>query len=490
MQTVQNKLSFNVFLLTLVSVCIILLQQGEINRDGIIYLTQSYYIVEGNWGKAMAIYNWPFFSILIASLHQFTGLSLQSSAHTINVALFVLASFFFIKNVTLVTHNKTSVVFATLILLTSIPLMDDYLSMVLRDHGQWAGLMIGVYGYLRWINSPHWSWALLWQAGFIFGTLFRPECLMFNILLPFTHQFFIIKTERLKAFVQSISIPLVGLLLAPILWLMLSNDVITIDFARFNKIVTQPKKFLYTMFQPLPIETQNYFLKILIADYATSFKYFFLSYVAVYKWAVGLGLLHLFLFGYSLKQRLISSPYLKALAIFFVLSAVITIVHLYSTFVIASRYWVMNFWIVYILAAIGLGHLWRTLEHSKHPKQPWMKWLLVSAFAVYLLNVIIDKPEQHFEQQAGRWIKQQQLDLNKIYFNQPRVAFYAGVLAHDKVDLDTAVNQIQYPYLMIRYQRFKEFKEIKHYQAIQYFPSREQPKVVVYQRAGNENNNP
>ena len=331
-------------------------------------------------------------------------------------------------------------------------------------------------------KSPQWTWAVLWQAGFLFGTLFRPECLLFNILLPLSHQLFIVKTERIKAFIQSVSIPMVGLLLLPILWFMFNIDASSIDLARLNEIITRPTRFLNTMLQPLAIETQNFFLKVLIADFATSFKYFFLSYVLMYKWAAGLGLLHLFLFGYAIQQRLISSPYLKALAIFFAFSSIITIINLFTTFVLANRYLVMNFWIVYIVAAIGLGHLWRTIQHYKRPKQSWMKWGLVSIMTIFLLNIVIDKPEQHFEQQAGRWVKEQQLDLNNIYFNQSWVAFYAGILAHDQADLDTAVNQVQYPYLMIRYQRFKEFKEIKHYKAIQYFPSREKPKLVFFKR--------
>ena len=485
MQIMQDKISFNILLLTLVSICIIFLQQGEINRDGILYLTQSQFIVEGNWGRAMEVYNWPFFSILIAGLHQLTGLSLQYAAHMINVALFVLASFFFIKNVTLVSQ-KTNILFATLILLTSIPLMDDYLSMVLRDQGQWAGFMMGVYGYLRWIKSAQWTWAVLWQAGFLFGTLFRPECLMFNILLPLTHQLFIVKTERIKAFIQSVSIPLIGLLLLPTLWFIFNIDASSIDFARLNEIVHRPKLFLNTMLQPLAIETQNYYLKFLIADFATSFKYFFLSYVVVYKWAVGLGLLHLFLFGYAIQQRLILSPYLKALAIFFALSSIITIINLYTTFVIANRYWVMNFWVVYIRAAIGLGHLWQTLQDSKHLKRSWIKWGLVSVLAIYFLNVIIDKPELHYEQQAGQWVKDQHLDLNNIYFNQDRVAYYAGLLAFDRTDLKTATDVIQYPYLMMRYDRFSEIKEIPNYQSIEYFPSQHSPKVIIYRRINND----
>jgi hypothetical protein len=475
-----NKLSNNITLLVLVSLIIIVLQKGEINRDGIMYLAQSKYIIEGNWDKMISLYNWPFFSTLIAGLHKVSGLSLQYAAHLINVILFILASFFFIKSVTLVSHNKTPIFYATLILLTSIPLMDDYLSMVLRDQGQWAGFMMGVYGYLRWIKNPKWSWAILWQVGFMFGTLFRPECIMFNILLPFTHQF-LVKTGRLKAFMQSISIPLVSLLMLPVLWLIFSIDVNTSDLARLNEIIDRPVHFLNNILQPLAIDTQNFYLKVLIADFAISFKYFFLTYVAVYKWVAGLGLLHLALFGYALKQRLIISPYLKVLSIFFVLSSMITIINLYTTFVIANRYWVMNFWIVYIVAAIGLSHFWSRLNKSKHPQKKWLLYFLIAALLIYFLNILIDKPEKHVEQEVGDWVKQEQLDVNNIYFNDNRTAYHSGLLAYEPVGFDYAINVIQYQYLAIRYNRFDEIKPIQNYEPIKFFPNKKKPKLIIYQ---------
>lgn len=477
----QNKLSFNIFLLTLVSICIVFLQHGEINRDGIMYLTQAQHIVEGNWDKAMSVYNWPFFSILIAGLHQLSNLSLQYSAHVINVTLFIVASFFFIKNVTLVSQNKTPAIFATLILLTSIPLMDDYLSMVLRDQGQWAGFMIGVYGYLRWINNPQWSWALIWQLGFIFGTLFRPECLMFNILLPFIHQFFVAKTERLKFFIQSISIPLLGLLLLPFLSFMFNIEANTVDLARLNEIVSRPVRFIETMLQPLAIDTQNYYLKVLIADYATSFKYFFLTYVVAYKWISGLGLMHLVFFVYALKRRLIASPFTIALSIFFVFSSIITIINLYTTFVIANRYWVMNFWIVYIVAAIGLSCFWHKVFKSKHPHKKWLQYSLIAILLIYFLNILIDNSE-NLEQDASDWIKSEKLDINNIYFNDMRTAYYSGLLAFENVDFNYAVSLVQYEFLLMRYSRFDEIIPIQNYEPIKFFPSKDKPKLIIYQR--------
>jgi hypothetical protein len=278
---IKQSVIFCILILALLAGYIIWSQQGEINRDGVLYLTQAQFLVEGNVTKAMKIYHWPLFPILIAKLHLSSGLTIQYAAHVINVGLFLLAAFFYLKSITFISNKKLSPLFGLVILLTSIPVVDDYLSMVLRDQGMWAGFMMAVYGYLRWINTSRWLWALLWQAGFLFGALFRPECLIFNIFLPLTHQLFIVKSERIKAFIQSVSIPLVGLLLLPILWFMSNIDLTSINFTRLNEIITRPRRFLNIMLQPLAIETQNVYLKVLIADFAISFKYFFLSYVVV-----------------------------------------------------------------------------------------------------------------------------------------------------------------------------------------------------------------
>jgi len=62
------------------------------------------------------------------------------------------------------------------------------------------------------------------------------------------------------------------------------------------------------------------------------------------------------------------------------------------------------------------------------------------------------------------------------------VAYYAGLLAFDRTDLKTATDVIQYPYLMMRYDRFTKVKEIPGYQSIEYFPTKDNPKVIVYKK--------
>lgn len=477
-----NRFPFLILILTVISILIIFLQFGEVNRDGVLYLTQAQFMLEGNWEKAKALYDWNFFTLLIFLVNSITGVSIQYSAHIIDGACFILAAVFFLKNIEFISRGKIPPIYGLLILLTSIPLMDDYLSMILRDHGQWAGFMLGVYAYLRWIENQRWSWAVLWQFGFLFGALFRPETMLFNILLPLTHQLFLNPAGRLKSLLQSISLALFGFVALGCLWVLAFINFQNIELARLNELITRPQQFLLNITQPLQIVTDSLYLRLLLADFALSFKYFFFSYVLIYKWISGVGLLHFGLFFIALKQKLIKQPFAAALFIFLSLSGIITAINLYTTHVIANRYWCINWWIVYIFATFGLHHIWHFLKKSKYPHKKWFQYSLAVILSIYFLNILIDKPKKHFEQEAGDWIKQQRFDLNNIYFNDPRAAFYSGLIAIDLVSFDEAINVIQYDYLMLRYNRFDEIKPIENYEAIKFFPTEDKPKLVIYQR--------
>lgn len=482
----KNKLDsvlINLTVVLLISIYIIFSQQGEINRDGVMYLTQAQFFLEGNVSKAMQVYGFPFFAKLIILAEFISGLSLHYAAHALNLCLFMIAVFFFYKTIEHVSQNKIPVYISTLILLTSLPLMDDYLPMILRDHGQWAGFMMGIFFYFKWLARKNIYYAILWQTGFIFGAIFRPECLIFNLLLPFINLFFTHK-DRLKNFLQSILIPLLGFLTL-IFFLIISDhsqQEQLESFKRYQELITRPLNFIIFFNSPLNIHTNDPYLKILIFDFMQSFKYLFLTYVVLYKWLAGLGLLHLSLFVLTLKKKLISQQHQTTLLVFFCISLIITVINLYTTFVISNRYWMMNWWIVYIFAAFALHYLLVTLHKSKHPRKEWLQYIFVGILLIYFLNIIIDKPSQHFEQQAGRWVKQQQLDLNNIFFSDRRIAFYSGLIAFDPVDFHKATNIIQYKYLMMRYSKFDDIKSINNYDPIQYFPSKELPKVIIYQR--------
>ncbi|HHA19656.1 MAG TPA: hypothetical protein ENK70_08130, partial [Methylophaga sp.] len=61
-----------------------------INSDGIMYIELSQAYLDGGLIASAKVYNWPFFSILVALIHQITQLSLETSTYVLNTILFVL----------------------------------------------------------------------------------------------------------------------------------------------------------------------------------------------------------------------------------------------------------------------------------------------------------------------------------------------------------------------------------------------------------------
>ena len=61
-----------------------------INNDGILYMNMAEAFLQGGLAETVKLFNWPFFSILVASIHQLTSLPLETSANILNALLFVL----------------------------------------------------------------------------------------------------------------------------------------------------------------------------------------------------------------------------------------------------------------------------------------------------------------------------------------------------------------------------------------------------------------
>lgn len=481
-----NKIYPYILFLCITTIVIIYSQDGEINRDAVMYLTQSQLFMEGNFSQALDFYNWPFFSFLIFIFHKIFGLSFLHSAHFIDGLLFLVAAYYFLKIIHLVSDSKINHIYGFLILISSIPLLDDYLGMILRDHGQWAGFMMGVYYYLMWINTSSNKYNLLWQMSFIFASLFRPECFIFNILLPFVSVIFSSSKNKLLIFFQTSSILIIGAFFMAGSYVYLStNNLYEFDFLRLNEILTRPLLFLKTFFNPLDLNSNNFYQSVLIHDYAISLKYLFLSYVALYKWVFGLGLLHVYFFIIAIKKRLIDYLYFKYLMAFFLISFMVTVINLYATYVLASRYWVMNWWIVYIFATFGFSYTWKIIHESKNKYFAFVKLILIIFLTVRILNIYIDKPNITSENQAIDWIKNNHIDLSKINTNDSRIAFKLDLNVFSLVEKNKYIPG-RYNFLIMKYNHLESPEYLDNFETFMYFPDNQNPKIVLYRRLEGE----
>ena len=424
----------------LVATWSIYIQDGQINRDGLLYLKQAYLIAEGNWKEGLALYPWPFFSILIAIFHKLINLHLQLLAHGIDLALFGIASLFYLKILQLIYKKEKQIIFyGGIILLSFIPIMDDYVGMVLREHGLWAGCMMGTYFYFQSLEKYSLKNSITWQLGFLFSGLFRPEGLIFLFLLPLWN-LWCSKQKRIQQLIQDSGV-LVMLGILSLIGIFISGmDALSIlSSSRLIEFVQRPIQFLYQLIQPLPLNSSNYYLAKFLDDYSMVITYSFLIGILLFKWIKGLSMMHsvLLIYHFIKPQK---NNYLKHLYFFLIISFIIVVVNLINVYVLSNRYWSFHWWWIFILIAKTLA----ILIDSRKTKN-FIKYSLFILISVLFFNTLVDKSD-NLEQVVAKYILDNQL-VGVDYDINHRINYYVN---HEVRDLFKDTNERKFEYKIVK----------------------------------------
>jgi hypothetical protein len=155
-----------------------------LNNDGVRYLRAAELLTRGEWHAAVAIYKWPFYSVLIALVHQLTGLSFEYAGYALSAALTALTVVMFISLVREVGGDSKVVVFAAAVILLHHSL-NTYRPYVLRDPGYLAFYLTSLLMFVRDLKEPKWSRTLAWVGAMVAAMLFRIEAVVFLVALPF-----------------------------------------------------------------------------------------------------------------------------------------------------------------------------------------------------------------------------------------------------------------------------------------------------------------
>ncbi len=475
-----------VLLILLASVWVVFDQHGIINNDGVLYLRQANLFAQGDIEAAKAIYPWPFFSYLIAQVHLLSGLSLLYSAQLINIVLFVAACYFFLKSLMLISKEWPTLLAGFLVIVTSIPILDDYMPMLMRDNGMWAGFTAGLYFYLQWYKSPTVLNALLFQFCFILGAIFRPEIIMLNLLIPIASLWVRpANVSRSAAFGASGLLLWLGGLLGLVYlgYHAMSGDLANMNTGRLIELYERPKAVLENLLSPLPmgITTDYHYLHVMMDDHALALKYLFITYVVAYKWVAVLGFLHLAAAYIAIKRRLVSPQFVKPLLIVFVISFAITAINLPTNYILSRRYWVMNLWVVYLVSALGLAFVIRELFAGAWKRLWWAKVAFFALILGYVAVVLFDSHGKNPDMEAVTWLKQHQVDVSKTYIDNKRVCFYLGSFDCESVGFEQA-KQAAYPFLVLYFDRYQDMVEVEGYEVVKKVFDHNKPAFVIYQK--------
>ena len=415
----------------------IYIQDGQINRDGLLYLKQAYLIAEGSWKEGFALFPWPFFSILIAVFHKLTNLHLQVVAHGVDLALFGIAALFYLKTLQLIYNKEKQILFyGGIILLSFIPIMDDYVGMVLRDHGLWAGCMMGTYFYFKYLSKKNYVNNLLWQLSFVFAGLFRPEAFVFLILIPafnlVTNAGFDFKAQNIQKLMKEYSVVLIYVIVSVANKLLSNvNDISSEQQTRLSEFIPRLVSLFEQISSSLPLITNHPYLNDLLVNYPITITFGLLLTIIIVKWIKGLGLLVGGLLIYSFTKfyhNKFDREIKLSLYFFITISFLLVGFNLFNVYVLSNRYWGFHWFWVFILVSPVLINVFK----SKTTKLTNALKALVSIYIVIsIMNVAVDSNKNTIEMDAGGYFKNLDNTQSVKLINAERVGYYGGMSIPD-----------------------------------------------------------
>lgn len=154
-----------------------------INRDGVMYMEMAQAYLHGGLGAMAQIYDWPFFSLLVAGFSKTLALPVEVTASIINSVLFVIYTDALLLISRFILPNQRQVIIAALLIL-SFYSVNEYRDYIIRDIGYWAFTSLAFYQLLRFLNDTKLQSALLWQVFGVIALLFRIEGLVLLLALP------------------------------------------------------------------------------------------------------------------------------------------------------------------------------------------------------------------------------------------------------------------------------------------------------------------
>ncbi len=169
---------------TLVACWIMYIQQGWINDDSVLYFEVARLFSLGEWQAGLRLFPWPLYSLLITAIDAATGFGIHLSAQILSAMLIFIAIYSLLNLVMLASGEKTTLLVATLLLLSTAYIFGDVVGMLLRDQGFWAFMLAALVFFIQFYRDGQLKHALYWQILAIIALLFRIETFSYMVLLP------------------------------------------------------------------------------------------------------------------------------------------------------------------------------------------------------------------------------------------------------------------------------------------------------------------
>lgn len=310
------------------------------NSDGILYMDMAEAYLSGGLAATAKLYNWPFFSILVAWIHQISGLALERVAQIINIVFFVVFTDAILLVSSRILENSKQLIIAAIFILCFITL-NDYRPYIIRDMGYWAMILLSLYFMMKFIERPRWTTALNWQLVTALAFLFRIEAIAFFMLLPLAT---LTQFPIRQALKNSLKLYSGGIVVASIAaGLFLHQHGLTSAFGKVDEVIH------FLNFEQI-IERFNHHSNVLatevLSPYAEDDSGTVLAsgliFMFLMKVLTGLSMSYIGVYLYSLYKaepaRMASRGFHPVLIHFAIINIIVLLTFLFSSYFVSTRY--------------------------------------------------------------------------------------------------------------------------------------------------------
>lgn len=490
------------FLLSIVLSLIALQTHDPINLDGIIYLRAAAAYLDGGLTAAFKIYNWPFYSILIAKFSQLTHLSLMHSAQLISTILIGVIVVAFISLVRELGGKLSIQVIAAIVILI-YPTLAHKRDYIVRDFGYWAFLLLGLLQLLRFAHTPRWRYVISWGMLLAIATLFRIEGMIIWLALPLVlllHNAYSLK-QRIGLVLKIQTLLLLGGV--SLLLLLTQQGYLIEKLGRIPELLQQIKsgwQLSITHFYDKANLLREAILNNDSRDSAAIILLGGILAITIFSLITTLTLLYSLLVGYALAKQTLPTTAInyKILIGFIGLNLLIILLFVSQHYFLSDRYvvalcLVLQLWVPFALAAIYQE--WCGLSRSSTIKHGVFLIIILWLLALAVGDVVRFGYSKAYITDAAAWLRQNTVATANVYSNSKEIAFYAerpGTDWDNDFNFDQPFNKIykgswhKYNYiaLLIKHGQITEQPKLIQRlgkQPIQQFQNKRGDKVLIFE---------
>lgn len=418
----------------------LLIDHEDINRDAVLYLKQAFLFSEDT-EKALIFYQLPLYSFLIYTVNEITGLLFHHSARILNLFLFGIATYFYLKIIFMIYKSSRTVFFGALLLSIFAPLMDIYIEMIIKDYGFWATSLAGLFYLLKSFNG---SKNLFYLSIFIFllGSLFRIESLLFVVSSIFI--FFISNIYKSKdtliSFITNRLFLFLCLVFIIIFCLFFKTNYFY-DQSFTSNLNLKMNSFLDAPFRILVDFSKNDGFKDvsdlnkILSKYQMILSFFVIFLVSAFKWFKGFGFFNLILFYRKINNKVDFNFDEKIIIFFTSLNFVYVFVHFFTSLTISSRYFLVGWLFLLIILSPELESF-----YYKFKSFIWKSFFTIFIF-IYLTLMVSDNKNVHIDRVVANYLIDNKFT-NTTYINSDRINYYVNKDASLLWDFD--IEDIEY----------------------------------------------